>query len=248
VTPRLLKSGFNDGFYNMAIDEALFRSCAEKESPPTLRFYGWNPPAVSLGYFQRVEDFRSIPGISDYDIVKRLTGGGAILHDRELTFSLICKQGDGLLPEDVFLSYEAVCKALSAGLGILGIQAETRGEAFPGNPVSGIERKSPYFCFSKPSRFDVTVSGRKIAGSAQRRRGGALLHHGSIPIEGADDGGSVSVEEAAGRKVSFDELMEAALEGFEKVLGFSFREGRISGFERCLASELACVKYNKGAA
>ena len=242
---RLLSSGFSDGFFNMAVDGALLRSCAGQASAPALRFYGWEPPAVSVGYFQDADDFRALPGFSEYDIVKRLTGGGAILHDRELTFSLVCREKDGLLPEDVLLSYGAVCRALIAGLAALGISARTRGGSSPGSPVSGVERKSPYFCFEKPSGFDVVASGRKLAGSAQRRSGGAVLHHGSILLGGGRAEGSVSVEEAAGKPVSFNELSAAVLEGFKEVLGAEFAEGGLTGFEADLVNELLETKYRR---
>lgn len=223
----------------MAVDRALLRASSLGKSPPTLRVYGWKPPAVSLGYFQNEGDFRKMPGFSGTDIVKRLTGGGAILHDDELTFSLVCGEDSGLLPRDVFLSYGVVCGALEAGLGRLGVPAGRRGDSFPGNPVAGMERKSPYFCFEKPSSFDIAVSGRKLAGSAQRRSGGAVLHHGSILLGGGGSKNSISVSEAAGKPVSFDELAAAVLGGFRKVLGVEFAEGGLSGFEKELADKFA---------
>ncbi len=242
---RFLNSGFNDGFYNMALDAALLDSCAERNAAPALRFYGWSPPAVSLGYFQNEEDFRGMHGM---DVVKRLTGGGAIVHDRELTFSLVFGEKDPVLPEDVFESYGAVCEAIVLGLGLIGIEAGVRGDSASGNPVSGPERKSPYFCFEKPSRFDVTAGGRKIAGSAQRRRKGAVLHHGSVPMEKADSAGAVSVEEACGRRVSFEELSAAMLRGFGRALGAEFEECLPDEFElERAASRLSRAKNSKEA-
>ncbi len=238
---RVLNSGLKDGFYNMALDEALFTSCVKGASPPTLRFYGWNPAAVSLGYFQYVEDFLKMPAFSGMDIVKRLTGGGAIVHDNELTFSIVCGEKEGLLPEDVFKSYEFVCRAVSAGLGVLGIEARARGASAPGNPVSGPGRKSPYYCFEKPSRFDVIAGGEKVAGSAQRRRSGAILHHGSVPFDRVDSALCGSRPPDGG--VSFGELCRALLEGFKQTADAGFVEGGLKAAEEELAGTLMRLKY-----
>jgi lipoyl(octanoyl) transferase len=244
---RVLNSGFKDGYYNMALDEALFTCAAEGASPPTLRFYGWKPAAVSLGYFQDEGDFSRMPGVSGMDIVKRLTGGGAIVHDNELTFSIVCGEKEGLLPEDVFESYEFVCRAVEAGLGVLGIEACARGVSAPGNPVSGPGRKSPYYCFEKPSRFDVVAVGEKVAGSAQRRRSGAILHHGSVPFERVNSALRESPPPDGG--VSFDALRQALLEGFKQTAGCGFVEGGLKAAEEELAGSLMKLKYrNRGVA
>ncbi len=243
---RVLNSGLKDGCYNMALDEALFTCAAKGAGPPTLRFYGWNPAAVSLGYFQNEDDFLKMPGFSGMDIVQRLTGGGAIVHDNELTFSIVCGEKAGLLPEDVFKSYEFVCRAVAAGLGPLGIEARARGATAPGNPVSGPGRKSPYYCFEKPSRFDVIAGGKKVAGSAQRRRSGAILHHGSVPFERVN---SALRESRPPGGVSFEALRRALLEGFQQTAGVGFVEGGLQAEEEELAGSLMKLKYrNRGVA
>lgn len=242
---RLVDTGWRDGFYNMSVDEALLLSGAGEGGPPVLRFYGWSPAAVSLGYFQREEDFRSMPGLKGIDIVRRLTGGGAILHDDEVTFSVVCGEKGGFLPGDVPGSYEKVCEALVSGLGALGIRARRRGRSFPANPVAGGQRTQPFFCFETPSRFDIEAGGKKLAGSAQRRGMGGVLHHGSVPLSCPGAEGCIGAGAAAGREISFSELRNSLIIGFEKVLGAEFFEAGLSSREEELAGELARTKYRR---
>jgi len=176
---RLLLDPPLKGAWNMAVDEVLLDGVAAGNAPPTLRFYSWTPACLSLGYFQpfsivNVEGCRGL-GI---DIVRRPTGGRAILHDRELTYSValpasVLGHDAGILP-----SYQRLSLALQAGLQRLGIDVSLAPESeAPTRPVHGP------VCFDRPSAHELLLQGRKLVGSAQVRRAGALLQHGSIVIE-----------------------------------------------------------------
>jgi lipoate-protein ligase A len=147
----------NDAFTNMAIDEAVSESVAAG-GPPTIRFYGWKPSAVSIGYFQSLEkEVDAARCVAEcVDVVRRRTGGGAVYHDNagEITYSVIGREG--LFPKDIIASYRLICGWIIDSLGIVGIPAEFK-------PIN-----------------DIVVNGKKISGNAQTRRNGVLLQHGTI--------------------------------------------------------------------
>lgn len=176
---RLLLDEPAAGAWNMAVDEVVLDGVASGSAPPTVRFYGWNPPCLSLGYFQSfaVVDVHACRGLG-IDIVRRPTGGRAILHDRELTYSValpaaVLGQDRGILP-----SYHRISRALQAGLAGLGI-ATTMA---PESAAAATAEHGP-ICFDRPSAHEILLDGRKLIGSAQVRRASALLQHGSILIE-----------------------------------------------------------------
>ena len=171
---RLLRDGARDAAENMARDEALLDS-AERGSPPTLRLYAWTRPTLSLGAHQPGSDAdldacRRL-GV---DLVRRPTGGGAVLHDAELTYAVAARVGQGPFPASVIGVYERIAAALVAGLEGLGVSAESARAEGAG--------RSPADCFARPSSREILVAGRKLIGSAQVRRRGAFLQHGSILI------------------------------------------------------------------
>lgn len=167
-----------DGPGNMACDEALLQCVGRGASSPALRFYGWSPPTISLGYFQSYAEFEALPPpAGELAVVRRQTGGGAILHDLELTYALalpldhpwIAASGSTAL-------YQRVHAAFAQVLGDRGVSAEHG----PENAAGSCARGGPFFCFERHSRFDLLVNGRKLMGSAQRRTAGAVLQHGSL--------------------------------------------------------------------
>jgi lipoyl(octanoyl) transferase len=176
---RLILDAPASGAWNMAVDEVLLDGVAADSAPPTLRFYSWSPACLSLGYFQpfsvvNVEGCRRL-GI---DVVRRPTGGRAILHDRELTYSValpasVLGHEAGILP-----SYRRLSRALQAGLQRLGIDAGLAPES-----EAPIRAEQGPACFDRPSAHEILLHGRKLVGSAQVRRAGTLLQHGSIVIE-----------------------------------------------------------------
>jgi len=176
---RLLVDPPASGAWNMAVDEVLLDGIAAGTAPPTLRFYGWTPPCLSLGYFQPfdVVDLDSCRALG-VDIVRRPTGGRAILHDREVTYSVVLPAW--VLGQDggVLLSYHRLSLALQDGLRRLGVPATLApASAAPSTAVHGPA------CFDRPSAHEILLNGRKLVGSAQVRRGGAILQHGSILVE-----------------------------------------------------------------
>lgn len=163
----------------MAVDEVLLDGVANGAAPPTLRFYLWRPACLSLGYFQPF-DVVNLDGCRTLgvEIVRRPTGGRAILHDHELTYSVALPaaalgQDGGVLP-----SYYRLSLALQEGLRQLGVPATLA----PESAASPSPEHGPV-CFDRPSAHEILLHGRKLVGSAQMRRGGALLQHGSILIE-----------------------------------------------------------------
>ncbi|HXM53387.1 MAG TPA: lipoate--protein ligase family protein [Candidatus Binatus sp.] len=176
---RLLVDAPAGGAWNMAVDEVLLDGVAAGAAAPTLRFYGWSPACLSLGYFQPfdVVDLEGCRALG-VDVVRRPTGGRAILHDCELTYSValpasVLGHDSGVLP-----SYYRLSLALQDGLRRLGVPATLA----PQSAASGPPEHGPV-CFDRPSAHEILLHGRKLVGSAQMRRGGGLLQHGSILIE-----------------------------------------------------------------
>lgn len=178
---RLINSGFQTGAMNMALDEALLHSVANGESLPVLRFYRWQPATVTLGYAQSVTadldlDICRQAGL---DVVRRSTGGRAVLHDHELTYAVIAPLNAGLFGNSVLDCYRVISKVLQETLRQLGLPAQL----VPGKPSGGHLNTTKAVCFSAPSQYELIIDGHKVAGSAQKRQGQAFLQHGSIPVE-----------------------------------------------------------------
>lgn len=160
----------------MARDEALLIQVGEKKSIPTLRLYEWQEPTLSLGYFQRFEETTKLPAIvRELPIVRRLTGGGAILHDIELTYSLALPIDHHLPAKGPNHVYEVMHDALIRCLASIELTANRDGISDDSSPTRG-----PFFCFARRHRFDVLLGPAKLAGSAQRRTRSAMLQHGSV--------------------------------------------------------------------
>ena len=173
---RLLDDAPLPGPINMARDEALLHAVERGEAGPTLRLYRWDPPTISLGYFQCYADYEALPEpAGSLPVVRRLTGGGAILHDLELTYSLTLPLDHPALREGPNRLYELAHDAVIAVLGELTLPAHREGSTDDSGP-----RRGPFFCFARRHRLDVLVGTDKIAGSAQRRTRKAVLQHGSI--------------------------------------------------------------------
>ncbi len=233
---RLIVSGPNIGAYNMAVDEELLGRAQAGERMPVLRLYSWAPPAVSLGRFQ---DMRSSVNADackrlGFDIVRRITGGRAVLHYHELTYSVVARTDSGFFPPTVLGTYKIIAAGLLAGIGNLGISAEMVSR---GGRHAALVKKHPKdpACFSSPSWYEILAGGRKIIGSAQRRMKGAFLQHGSILIDydsaleaevipgGCGRDVVTSIERELGREVSIDEIESAFVKGFSEALGIEFK-------------------------
>lgn len=233
---RYLDSGPATAAENMKIDEELLEQARKPGALPLLRFYAWDPPAVSLGRFQRADEavLADACAKQGFDIVRRITGGRAVLHNRELTYSVIAPDKNPLFPPGVIGTYKVIAAGLLAGFRNLGIPAEMVTRS--GRHAVLVEKNTrDAACFSSPSWYEIVVAGRKIAGSAQRRVAGAFLQHGSILINhdpaleslvipggpGADR--VTSIERELGRPVQLDDVKQAFLRGFGSALTVNFK-------------------------
>ncbi|MBE1440997.1 biotin/lipoate A/B protein ligase family protein [Paenibacillus sp. OAS669] len=182
-TWRFVSSGLQHPAYNMAVDEAILIAHSEGKSGPTVRFYGWNPPTLSIGYFQKSEEvhFEQLQK-EGLGFVRRPTGGRAVLHDKELTYSIIVSESYPGIPSGVTEAYRVLSEGLLFGFQKLGLDAQMVHLATE-------EEKSKYAsmgsaaCFDSPSWYELVVEGRKIAGSAQTRQKQVVLQHGSILLD-----------------------------------------------------------------
>lgn len=178
---RLIVSSPGRGAWNMALDEAILESVGSGDSLPTLRFYGWNPACLSIGYAQSISDI-DLEAIQQrhWDVVRRPTGGKAIFHFDEFTYSVIAPHGEPRLSGDVLHSYRDIAQALLMGLHLLGIPAISLPEYSTGIAM----HDTGPICFEVPSKYEITVNNKKIIGSAQARKKAGILQHGSLPLNG----------------------------------------------------------------
>jgi lipoate-protein ligase A len=266
---RLLDSGPADGFTNMAVDEAILESHASAGEPSTVRFYTWSPTAVSLGYGQSLaSDIDPVMcralGI---DVVRRSTGGRAVLHDHEVTYSIVIRADDPRVATGILAAYLTVSRALIRGLSFLGISAELlpprRGIPAPSEPVNPV-------CFAVPASYEVAVGGRKIIGSAQRRRHGVVMQHGSIPLSWDLDkmravfgvaprnglpaqeeltyhASMTSLQEAGGRVYESAEVVAALARGIAETWEVELIPGQLTAAEHQLSIHLRDTKYRSEA-
>jgi len=240
------------GAANMAVDQAIAQACAAGESLPTLRFYRWQPPAVSLGRHQPLTDIdQDAVAAHGYEIVRRSTGGRAILHIDELTYSVAANSEEPRVQGGVMDAYLRLSNALVTGLQRLGLAADkAAGDVRVGKDVSAA-------CFEVPSAYEITAFGRKLLGSAQSRRAKYVLQHGSLPLVGditrlidllvldADEaallrtqlaGHACTLATALGVAetdpvVDFHTVAEALRQGFAETLNIEFQLGTLTPSE-----------------
>ncbi|MDP2943049.1 MAG: lipoate--protein ligase family protein [Candidatus Omnitrophota bacterium] len=223
---RLIVDGARDPYLNMAIDEAIMLRQAEAGSMPTLRIYKWLYPCVSVGRFQKPRD-------NNLPIIRRPTGGGAVIHNEfSFTYSVIYREDSGVIPRGVLNSYREIHAGVLEGLNGLGIEANF----YPPSPERQLEvdRLRRTTCFASPVEFDVMCGGRKIAGAAQRRKFGVVLHQGEVSL-GLD----------VWSKWSYNNFLIAFTSGLSRHLKAKFLKGQISDMEISLAEGLATEEVNK---
>lgn len=259
---RFLNTGESTAARNMAVDELLFESCRAhlregrppEDAPITFRVYAWSPPAISLGRGQAAERDIFLERLADegIDICRRLTGGRAVLHDCELTYSVTGPQA--LLGDAIEETYHRISRGLAEGLAALGAQVELA-------PPSGSAYASQGSCFATASVWELSIGGKKMVGSAQCREGGAVLQHGSVLLRSSEErlasllkprGGerlltrnahAVGLREVLGEEISFREVAEALKAGLEKVLGFRFLPAALTSAENARALEISRSRY-----
>jgi len=241
----------------MARDEALLESCRHAQAPaplfPALRIYGWSIPTLSLGRFQ--DALRSVDqgfcrerGIP---VVRRPTGGSAVLHDREVTYCLVGGTGEEPFQGSILESYRRIAAGIAGGLTLFGLACD------PGAPVGRREaRGAPAQCFARACSYETTFAGRKVIGSAQVRRKGASLQHGSILLDAnpklfdeATGGqheerrGWTTLRELMGRRPDFEEVALGLARGMGTEFGAQWRIGELTPLEERLAQKLRARKY-----
>jgi lipoate-protein ligase A len=252
---RLLIHGADDAAQNMAVDEAILESYAGEARPPapTLRLYSWSPAAVSLGRSQPAQRIDAARLRREaIDLVRRPTGGGAVLHDHERTYAVIASLTQAPFDAGVVATYRAIAAALVRGLRSLGLAAVEE----PAAPRRGTGDRDVVSCFDVLSAHEIRVGAAKLVGSAQARRRRAVLQQGSIPlrsdparvatllgaVEAPDRHGDLL--RAGGGAVDPARLDEALVEGFRAELGAGLVRSELSEREALRAAQLRCWKYD----
>jgi len=248
-TWRLLNIETHNAFINMAVDEAILTARVQKLVPNTLRLFCWKPSAVSIGRFQKIENEVQLENCKAHgvDVVRRITGGGAVYHDSEgeITYSVVAAKDD-LEAKDIGEVYAKIYGGLAEALKILGINADfNKGDA----------KNCP----------NMTVKGKKISGSAQSHKGGCFLQHGTVLLDVdlekmftflrvpwaktcmeivciAKDK-ITSIKKQLGRNISVKEVSQVLVEGFQKALNIELVNGELTSYERELAEKLCNWKY-----
>jgi lipoate-protein ligase A len=245
----------------MAADEAILEHIHRGDSLPTLRLYSWHPACLSLGHAQSFNDV-DLNGLKSHgwEVVRRATGGRAILHTDELTYSVTGGAEESVLAGGVLESYNRIAQALLYAIRELGLPVEMKEHA----KEPSAQNLNPV-CFEVPSTYEITVAGKKLIGSAQARRKEGVLQHGSLPLAGdltricqalvfKDDEArekaatrllerATTVETVLGRRVSWEEAGQAFVKGFEAQLGIQFERGEMSPSELKRTEELTREKY-----
>lgn len=225
---RFLETGANTAARNMAIDRAILVANSNKKVPPTVRFYSWNPPAISIGYFQSLEEEIDIQNCRDMgvDYVRRITGGGAVFHEDELTYSIVIPESHKEIPKNIMDSYGRICGAVMKGLSNIGINSEYK-------PIN-----------------DIIADGKKISGNAQTRKMKTVLQHGTILMDvDVDKMFSIlrvpnekirdkmisdvkqrvtSIKHVLNKKISFKDLSTEVKKGFEEEFKIKLVKGELT--------------------
>ena len=259
-TWRLLITPSASGAWNMALDESILEHIGRGESAPTLRLYAWNPACFSLGHAQPFADVDPARlHERGWDVVRRLTGGRAILHTDEITYSVIAPNDEPRVAGTVLESYNRLARALLLAVKKLEVAVEIKEGRADNSPTP-----NPV-CFEVPSTYEITVDGKKLIGSAQARKKEGVLQHGSLPLTGdltricqalvfesesarAEAARRLlakasTVESALGRTVSWETAAQAFIQGFESQLGLILERGELSESESDRTDDLVREKY-----
>jgi len=258
---RLLLSPASNGAWNMAVDEAILEATTRGDVLPTLRLYAWDPACLSLGYAQPINDVDQAR-LEDFgwDLVRRPTGGRAILHTDELTYSVCGSEQEPILAGDILSSYQKLSSAILAALQQIGLGVQ----ALPQEDNTSNKTPEPV-CFEIPSNYEITAEGKKLVGSAQARRRGGVLQHGTLPLYGDltrivqvltfPDSASrtkaaerllsraTTVESAIGGLVSWQQAADSFIQAFSETLHLELIRGELTQAEQQLAEELVKDKY-----
>lgn len=267
TTWRLIKSQPASGAWNMAVDEAMLNSVGTGSSPAVLRLYSWTPPCLSLGYAQPYKDVNE-EKITElgWEVVRRLTGGRAILHTDELTYSVIASNHEPRLKGGILESYMRLSQALLKAVINLGIPAVASPQT---QTTQKNEKGQNPVCFQVPSKYEITYQGKKLLGSAQARKKEGILQHGTLPLQGDLDrilqvlnlnpyykdskanfgnkndlfGKATTLESVLGTAPSWEEAASAFVKAFEEVLNITLIDDQLISEEKDRAQTLLEEKY-----
>ena len=254
---RVIHNKSYEGAMNMAIDEAIFTAYKKGHNKPTLRFYTWEPACLSIGYFQKLEDEIDLDKCRcmNIDYTRRITCGRAVLHDNELTYSIIIGEDNPLIDKSINLSYRYISEGLVKGLNLSGIETDNlnRGERISRENLSAA-------CFNAHASYEVTINNKKVIGSAQSRKDGVLLQHGSIILDFDVEKlfkliktktpelkeramkftakKASGIENEIGRKIDIDILQKNIVKGLAEQFNVEFVEGDLTDYEKQLVKEL----------
>lgn len=261
-----IDSGACSPSFNMALDEALLEWHSKGEIPPVIRFYGWNPATLSIGYFQKVEKEIDLEAVKRHGLgfVRRPTGGRGVLHEHELTYSVIVTEEHPRMPKTVMEAYRVISEGILKGFQQLGM------EAYFAIPRTAEERESlknprSAVCFDAPSWYELVVEGRKVAGSAQTRQKGVILQHGSILLDLDEDklfslfhysserlrtrmqaafkSKAVTINEISSRQITLAEAKTAFKAGFEEGLNIQLDPFELTAEQLNYVHQLASERY-----
>ena len=253
---RLIEDGAGDGEMNMATDRAILKACGEGKAPPTLRLYRWKKPTLTIGYSQNGDrdlDMNRCRSLS-IPIVKRPTGGRALLHDQEWTYSLAAPIPHPRFPSNLKAAFQVVSEALLISLDRLGIKNAKMADA---RGVSG-NGKSPS-CFSSLNHCEITVNNKKLIGSAQRRKSHSFLQHGSLlmdcdhalvnslfrfdePQKSGDhlkilENNTVTLSQLCGTEIRYEDVAQAFCKGFQQAFPANWQREKLNAYEMDLRDE-----------
>lgn len=258
---RIVRTPPASGAWNMAVDEAILDSVGQGAVLPTFRLYAWTPPCLSLGYSQSIADV-DLEALNQngWQLVRRPTGGKAILHVDELTYSVIAPLQEPRVSGSVLESYNRLSRALINALNRLGLPAEAHSQ----DAVHRSPQAEGPVCFEVPSNYEITVHGKKLVGSAQARRKDGVLQHGSLPLWGdltritralnftAGDSRQQAASRLLGRAanaqllgllLNWDEAADAFEDAFAETLNIDFQPGELTPGEKARAAHLVETKY-----
>lgn len=261
-TWNFINTGSRDPYYNMAMDEALLNFVSRGEIDPVIRFYTWDPPTLSVGYFQRLEKEIDIDKVKEkgYGLVRRPTGGRGVLHDKELTYAVIVPEDHPDMPRTVTEAYKIISQGLLEGFRSLGFDAHF---SVPRSEEERAKLRQPRsaVCFDAPSWYELVVEGRKIAGSAQVRQKGVILQHGSllqdVDIDDLFDmfkfknsrlkdkmkkaflDKAVAMNDISDEHITLEQMEDAFATGFKKGLNIDFKPLQLTDAQEQEVQEIA---------
>lgn len=248
----------------MAMDEAILENFIDNDPTPVLRIYGWEPEAFSFGVAQAPDDNLNIDKCrkSGMAFVRRMTGGGLLFHSGDISYSIVASLKDLGCEGSVVASYKTICAFLIEMYKGLGLQAGFAGEAGSAGAIHELpllpqKRLTIDLCMASNEKYDILVNGRKLGGNAQKRRGAAILQHGSIPLSATlarsrefvkdpnlvDSLGALSLGEAIGRNIRYDEAEVRLLDAFSRTFHARLQPKRNECVTE-IAKELFSAKYS----